>query len=37
VAAGCWGRDQEDQDLNPAWANSSRYPISKTPFTKKGW
>jgi hypothetical protein len=30
------GRDQEDQDLKPAQTNSSRNPISKKPFTKKG-
>jgi hypothetical protein len=29
------GRDQEDHDLNPAWANSSRASISKKPFTKR--
>jgi hypothetical protein len=28
------GRDQEDQGLKPAWASSSRDPISKTPITK---
>jgi hypothetical protein len=31
------GRDQEDADLRPAWANSSRDPIFKIPITKKGW
>jgi hypothetical protein len=31
------GRDQEDQGLKPAWANSSRDPISgKKNTTKKG-
>jgi hypothetical protein len=29
-------RDQEDQGLKPAWANSSRDPISKKPITKIG-
>jgi hypothetical protein len=29
------GRDQEDCSLKPAWANSSRDPISKIPITKK--
>jgi hypothetical protein len=29
------GRDQEDQGLKPAWANSSQDPISK-PFAKIG-
>jgi hypothetical protein len=29
--------DREDQGLSPAWANSSRDPISKLPNTKKGW
>jgi hypothetical protein len=31
------GRDLEDRGSNPAWANSSQDPISKTPFTIKGW
>jgi hypothetical protein len=31
------GRDQADHDSKPAWANSLRDPISKIPFTKKGW
>jgi hypothetical protein len=30
------GRDQEDQSLKPAWANSSRDTILKQPITKKG-
>jgi hypothetical protein len=34
------GRDQEDRSSKPAWANSSREPVSKKkkkkPFTKKG-
>jgi hypothetical protein len=30
------GRDQEDRGWKPAWAKSSRDPISKTPITKKG-
>jgi hypothetical protein len=29
------GRDQEDGGLKPAWANSSRDPISKNPSKKK--
>jgi hypothetical protein len=29
------GRDQKDFALKPAWANSSRDPISKIPITKK--
>jgi hypothetical protein len=29
------GRDQEDFDLKPAQANSSRDPILKKPFRKK--
>jgi hypothetical protein len=29
------GRDQEDRGLKPAWANSSRDPISKIPLTKR--
>jgi hypothetical protein len=29
------GREQEDGDLKPSWANSSRDPISKMPITKK--
>jgi hypothetical protein len=29
------GKDQDDCGLKPAWANSSRDPISKTPITKK--
>jgi hypothetical protein len=28
---------QEDRSLKPAQANSSRDPVSKKPFTKKGW
>jgi hypothetical protein len=31
------GRDQEDHSSKPAWANSSRDPISIKPITKKGW
>jgi hypothetical protein len=31
------GRDQEDRSLRSAPANSSQDPISKKPFTKKGW
>jgi hypothetical protein len=31
------GRDQEDHGSKPTQANSSRDPISKKPFTKKGW
>jgi hypothetical protein len=31
------GRDQEDSSSKPARANSSRDPISKNLFTKKGW
>jgi hypothetical protein len=31
------GRDREDQDLKPIWANSSQDPILKNPFTRKGW
>jgi hypothetical protein len=27
------GRDQEDHDLKPAWANTSRYSILKIPNT----
>jgi hypothetical protein len=27
------GRDQEDRNLKPAWANGSRDPISKKPIT----
>jgi hypothetical protein len=30
-------RDQEYYGSKPARANSSRDPISKKPFTKKGW
>jgi hypothetical protein len=30
------GRDQEDHSLKPTWAISSRDPILKKPFTKKG-
>jgi hypothetical protein len=30
------GRDHEDRGSKPAWANSSRDPILKKPFTKKG-
>jgi hypothetical protein len=29
-------RDQEDHGLKPAWANSSKDPISKKPTTEKG-
>jgi hypothetical protein len=29
------GRDQEGCSFKPAWANSLRNPISKTPITKK--
>jgi hypothetical protein len=29
------GKDQEDRGSKPAWANSSRDPILKKPFTKK--
>jgi hypothetical protein len=29
------GRDQEDYGLKPAWANSSRDPVSKKPIIKK--
>jgi hypothetical protein len=31
------GRDQEDHSVKPAQGNSSRDPILKKPFTKKGW
>jgi hypothetical protein len=31
------GRDQKDRGLRPAWENSLRDPISKTPSTKKGY
>jgi hypothetical protein len=32
------GRDQEDLGLKPAWANSSKDPISKKNLSqKKGW
>jgi hypothetical protein len=31
------GRNQEDCSSKPAQANSSHNPISKKPFTKKGW
>jgi hypothetical protein len=32
------GRDQEDQALKPAWANSLQDPIlKKNPSQKKGW
>jgi hypothetical protein len=31
------GRDQEDHSLKPSQANSLRDPISKKPFTEKGW
>jgi hypothetical protein len=31
------GRDQEDHGSKPAWANNSRDPILKKPFTKQGW
>jgi hypothetical protein len=31
------GRDQEDLGSKPAQANNFRDPISKKPFTKKGW
>jgi hypothetical protein len=31
------GRDQEDHGSKPAQANSSQDPISKEPFTEKGW
>jgi hypothetical protein len=30
------GRDQEDHGSKPIWANSSRDPTSKKPFTKIG-
>jgi hypothetical protein len=30
-------RNQADFGSKPAWANSSRNPISKKPITKKGW
>jgi hypothetical protein len=30
------GRDQEDCNLKPAWANSSTRPYLKTPFTEIG-
>jgi hypothetical protein len=30
------GRDQEDLGSKPAWANSSRKPYLKKPFTKIG-
>jgi hypothetical protein len=30
-------RDQEDHGWKPAWANSSRDPILKKPFTKQVW
>jgi hypothetical protein len=29
------GKDQEDHNSKPAYANRSRDPISKKPFTKK--
>jgi hypothetical protein len=31
------GRDQEDCSSKPVQENSSRDPISKKPFTRKGW
>jgi hypothetical protein len=31
------GRDQEDYSSKPAWVNILGDPISKKPFTKKGW
>jgi hypothetical protein len=31
------GRDQEDCDLKPGWANTLQDPISKKSITKKGW
>jgi hypothetical protein len=31
------GRDQKDQGLRSAWANSSQEPISKILNTKKSW
>jgi hypothetical protein len=31
------GRNQEDHSSKPAWENSLRDPISKKPFTEKGW
>jgi hypothetical protein len=31
------GRDQEDRGSKPARTNSSRDPVLKKPFTKKGW
>jgi hypothetical protein len=31
------GRDQEDRSSKPAWANSLQDPVSKKPFTEKGW
>jgi hypothetical protein len=31
------GRDQKDQGLKPASANSLQDPISKTPVIKNGW
>jgi hypothetical protein len=31
------GRDQEDQGLKPARANTSQDCMWKKPFTKKGW
>jgi hypothetical protein len=30
------GRDQENHGSKPGWANSSRDPISKIPYTKQG-
>jgi hypothetical protein len=33
----CEGRDQEDSQQKPAQANISHDPVSKKPFTKKGW
>jgi hypothetical protein len=31
------GRDQEDQGLKPAWANSSQDPIMKTLHKNRAW
>jgi hypothetical protein len=31
------GREEEDHDLKPVWANSSQGPILKIPNTKLGW
>jgi hypothetical protein len=31
------GKDQEDHDLKPAWANSLWNPVLKIPNLKEGW